>query len=156
MFFCLRQLHLKPRSCAQFAPGCKFAPGVQNCTRGVFLAMWTVFLEFAPECKFAPGCKFAPAFEVVQIYLHPGANCAHERKMHNFYTFWLEILIKGRHFLLRCCLKSIKNKFQVFFIETHIMFIILIILQHDIWTFMGTVDRPLQSTHFLESKHQVR
>ena len=29
---------LKPRSCAQFAPGCKFAPGVQICTRGVFLA----------------------------------------------------------------------------------------------------------------------
>ena len=30
---------VKPRSCAQFAPGCKFAPGVQICTRGVFLAM---------------------------------------------------------------------------------------------------------------------
>ena len=23
---------------------------------------------------FAPGCKFAPTLEVVQIYLHPGAN----------------------------------------------------------------------------------
>ena len=32
-------IDLKPRSCAQFAPGCKFAPGVQICTRGVFLAM---------------------------------------------------------------------------------------------------------------------
>ena len=30
---------LKPCSCAQFAPGCKVAPGVQICTRGVFLAM---------------------------------------------------------------------------------------------------------------------
>ena len=29
----------KSLSCAQFAPGCKFAPGVQICTRGVFLAM---------------------------------------------------------------------------------------------------------------------
>ena len=28
--------------------------------------------------QFAPGCKFAPTLEVVQIYLHPGANCAHE------------------------------------------------------------------------------
>ena len=31
--------HLKPRSCAQFAPVCKFAPRVQICTPGVFLAM---------------------------------------------------------------------------------------------------------------------
>ena len=44
-------------------------------------------------CTLAPGCKFAPAFEVVQIYLHPGVNlhpgakCAHERKLYNFYTF---------------------------------------------------------------------
>ena len=47
--------------------------------------------------------------------LHPGANCAHERKLYNFYTFRLEMSINGRHFLLRCCLKSIKNKFQVVF-----------------------------------------
>ena len=50
-----------------------------------------------PGCKFAHGVYFwpcerclknlHPAFEVVQIYLHPGANCAHERKLYNFYTF---------------------------------------------------------------------
>ena len=32
-------LTTKPRSCAQFAPGCKFAPRVQICNPGVFLAM---------------------------------------------------------------------------------------------------------------------
>ena len=31
--------------------------------------------------------KFAPTLGVVQIYLHPGANCAHKRKMFNFCTF---------------------------------------------------------------------
>ena len=36
---CAHEHGFKPRSCAQFAPGCKFAPGVQICTRGVFLAM---------------------------------------------------------------------------------------------------------------------
>ena len=36
---------------------------------------------------FAPGCKFAPTFEVEQIYLHPGANCEYERKICIFYTF---------------------------------------------------------------------
>ena len=50
---------------------------------------------------------------MVQIYLHPGANCAHERKLYNFYTLRWEISINARCFLLRCCLKSIKNKFQV-------------------------------------------
>ena len=69
---------LKPRSCAQFAPGCKpgckFAPGVY---------FWP-----CEQCfKNLPGFKFALAFEVVQIYLHPGANCAQERKLYNFYTF---------------------------------------------------------------------
>ena len=44
-------------------------------------------------CTRVQGCKFAPSFEVEQIYLHPGANlhlgaiCAYERKMFNFYTF---------------------------------------------------------------------
>ena len=38
-------------------------------------------------------CKFVPTLEVVQIDLHAGANlplganCAHERKIFNFYTF---------------------------------------------------------------------
>ena len=49
-----------------------------------------------PGANLHPGCIFghvngvlriAPAFEVGQIYLHPGANCAHERKMYNFFTF---------------------------------------------------------------------
>ena len=31
--------------------------------------------------------QFAPVFKVVQIYLHPGANCAHERKLYIFYKF---------------------------------------------------------------------
>ena len=106
----------KPRSCAQFAPECKFAPGVY------FLPCERCFKNLHPV-RIAPGCKFAPAFEVVQIYLHsganlhPGANGAHERKLYNFYTFCWEISINGRHFLLRCCLKSNKNKFQVVFIE---------------------------------------
>ena len=73
-----------PRSCAQFAPGCKIAPGVQICTR---VYSWPCERCFKNLHPFAPGCKFAPAFEVVQIYLHPGANCAHERKLYNFYTF---------------------------------------------------------------------
>ena len=69
--------YLKPCLCVQFAPGC---------TPVVFLAMSTMFYEFA-------GCKFAPTFEVVQIYLHPGANllpgalCTHERKMFYCYSF---------------------------------------------------------------------
>ena len=37
----------------------------------------------------------------VQI-VHMNANC-------------IKISINGRHFLLRCCLKTIKNKFQVVF-----------------------------------------
>ena len=68
-------------SYAQFAPGCIFdhVNGVLRiCTRDLIVA---------------PGCKFAPTFEVEQIYFHPGANlhpgaiCAYERKMFNFYTF---------------------------------------------------------------------
>ena len=71
----------KPRSCAQFAPECKFAPGVY------FLPCERCFKNLHPV-RIAPGCKFAPAFEVVQIYLHsganlhPGANGAHERKLY--------------------------------------------------------------------------
>ena len=69
-----------PRSCAQFAPGCKIAPGcIFGHVNGV--------LRICTRVQIASGCKFAPAFEVVQIYLHPGANCAHERKLYNFYTF---------------------------------------------------------------------
>ena len=37
---------------------------------------------------FAPGCKFAPTLEVVQIYLHPGAKCAHERKIFIHFNLW--------------------------------------------------------------------
>ena len=76
---------------------------------------------------------------MVQIYLHPGANlqlganCAHERKPYNFYTFWLEISINGRHFLLRCCLNLIKNKFQVFFCQNNIIFII--------WSFLNKISK---------------
>ena len=72
---------------ANLHPGCKFAPGVY------FWPCERCFKNLHPGAKFAPGCKFAPAFEVVQIYLHPdanlhpGANCAHERKLYNFYTF---------------------------------------------------------------------
>ena len=68
---------------ANLHPGCKFAPGVY------FWPCERCFKNLHPGAN----CKFAPAFEVVQIYLHPdanlhpGANCAHERKLSNFYTF---------------------------------------------------------------------
>ena len=60
---------LKLGSYAQFAPRVYFWP-CERCFKNLH-----------------PGCKFAPTFEVVQIYLHPGANCAYERKMFIFYTF---------------------------------------------------------------------
>ena len=49
---------------------CKFAPGVYFGHVNGVLRICT---------RVQPGCKFAPAFE--------GANCAHERKLYNFYTF---------------------------------------------------------------------
>ena len=73
---------LKLGSYAQFAPGanlhpgCKFAPLVYFCHVNGVLRI----------CTRVQICKFAPSFEVEQIYLHPGANCAYERKMFNFYT----------------------------------------------------------------------
>ena len=44
-------------------------------------------LRFATGVQIFTGCKFASTFEVVQINLNPGANCACERKLNNFYTF---------------------------------------------------------------------
>ena len=76
---------------------CAICTRVQICTRGANLHPGCIFGHVNGVLRnlhqFAPGCKFAPAFEVVQIYLHPGANlhpgadCAHERKLYNFYTF---------------------------------------------------------------------
>ena len=60
------------------------------CTRvqtGVQIAPGVYFWPCEQCFKNLPGFKFALAFEVVQIYLHPGANCAQERKLYNFYTF---------------------------------------------------------------------
>ena len=61
------------------------------CTRGANLHPGCIFGHVNGVLRICtrvqPGCKFAPAFEVVQIYLHPGPNCAHERKLYNFYTF---------------------------------------------------------------------
>ena len=84
----------------------------------------------------APGVCFLPCercfknlqIRSVQIYLHPcanlhpGANCAHE--LYNFYTVLREISINDKHFLLRCCLKSIRNKFKVVFYrnENHVYY----------------------------------
>ena len=77
---------------ANLHPGFKFAPRVYfGHVNGVF--------RICTRCKFAPGCKFAPTFEVEQINLHPGANCAYERKMCIFYSFRSAILIYCRPFL---------------------------------------------------------
>ena len=54
-----------------------------------------------------------PTFDVVQLYLHPGANCAHERKPFNFYIRFDRSLICGRPFLLRICINRYKNEFQM-------------------------------------------
>ena len=83
---------------ANLHPGCKFVPRVY------FWPCERCFKNLHPECK------FAPTFEVEQIYLHPGATllpgaiCAYERKLFNFYTFGSEILIYRRPFLIRSCI----------------------------------------------------
>ena len=83
-------VRLKPRSCAQFAPGVYFWP-CERCFNLLLLSLWCKFICTRVQiCRvqicscfrcganlFAPGCKF----------WHPGANCAHERKLYNFYTF---------------------------------------------------------------------
>ena len=61
-----------PRLCAQFAPGCKFAPQVQICTPGVFSG------QSCERCckNLHPGANlFAPTLEVVQI-VHMNAKCS--------------------------------------------------------------------------------
>ena len=55
--------------------------------------------------RICTGCKFAHTFEVEQIYLHPGANCAYARKMCIFYSFRSAILIYCRRFCLKRYLK---------------------------------------------------
>ena len=60
--------------CAIFNLGANLHPGCIFCHLNGVLRICTVY-------------KFAPTLEVVHIYLHPGSNCAHERKMFNFYTF---------------------------------------------------------------------
>ena len=47
-------------------------------------------------------CKFAPTFEVVQIYLHPGAICAHERKMFFFFILRSGILMYAGCYIAGC------------------------------------------------------
>ena len=86
--------------------------------------------------------------------LHPGANCAHERKLYNFYTLWWEISINVRCFLLRCCFKSIKNKCQVVFYrnEYHVYY-----FNHSSIRYLNMYGyhRSSPPTHtFSESKHQ--
>ena len=56
-------------------PGCKFTPGVYfwPCERGFK--------------NLHPGANLPPSFEVVQIYLRPGAICAHERKMNVLFLY---------------------------------------------------------------------
>ena len=61
------KIQIKPRSCAQFAPGCKFAPWVY------FWSCERCFKNLHSGANLH-GCKFAPAFDVVQIYLHSDAN----------------------------------------------------------------------------------
>ena len=59
---------------------------VQICIRGANTHPGRIFGHVNGVLRI--GYKFAPAFEVVQMgaNLHPGANCAHERKLYNFYT----------------------------------------------------------------------
>ena len=55
---------------ANLHPGCKFAPGVY------FWPCERCFKNLHPGVNLSPGAN-----------LHPGANCAHERKLYNFYIF---------------------------------------------------------------------
>ena len=129
---------------------CTICTQVQKCTRGANLH---------------PGCIFGHVNGVLRICTrvqicsclrggsnwHPGANCAHERKLYNSIHF-----DNGRHFLLRCCLKSIKNKFQVVINrkEYHVYYFHHSSIRY--WNLYG-YDRSPPPTHtFLESKHQAR
>ena len=123
-----------------------------------------------PSANLHPRCIFGHVNGVLRICtrvqicsclrgganLHPDANCAHERKLYNFYTLCLEISINGRHFLLRCCLKSNKNKFQVVFIEKNIMFINFNHSSTPYLNMYGYRRSPPPTQTCLESKHQAR
>ena len=67
-------------------------PGA-NLPHGCIFGHVNGVLRICTRVQISTGCKFAPTFEVEQIYLHPAANlhpgaiCAYERKIFNFYTF---------------------------------------------------------------------
>ena len=66
-------------------------PGA-NLHRDYFWSCEWCFKKLHPGENLHP-MQIFPTLEVVQIYLHPGANllpganCAHKRKMFNFFTF---------------------------------------------------------------------
>ena len=65
-----------------------------------------------PGANLHSGCNFGhvngvPTLVVVQIYLHPGANCAHARKMFNLLYILIGDFDFGRHFILQLCIKPI-------------------------------------------------
>ena len=62
-------LHSEGGGGVKFAPGCCFGH-----VNGVF--------------RFLSRVQISPSFEVVHPLFAPGANCAHERKMFNFYSFY--------------------------------------------------------------------
>ena len=88
-------------------PGCKFAPGVyfwscERCCKN--LHPGANLLLPSRWCKFI--WTRVQICTPVQI-VHMNANC-----IISIHFDW-RLSINGRHFLLRCCLKSIKNKFQI-------------------------------------------
>ena len=83
-------------------PGCIF--GHMNC-----------LLRICSRMQIAPRCKFAPTFRVEQIYLHPGANCAYERKNVYFqYVLIVDFDILQTCFVYDFVLNDIKVNFKLF------------------------------------------
>ena len=126
-----------------------------------------------PGCKFAPGVYFWPCERCFKN-LHPGANLLLPSRWCKFICTRVQIGTRvqivhlnanciisihfdnGRHFLLRCCLKSIKNKFQVVIYrkEYHVYYFNHSSIRY--WNLYGYDRSPLPTHTFLESKHQAR
>ena len=85
------------------------------CTPGVFFGHMNGLLRICSRMQICTKCKFAPTFEVEQIYLHPDAKCAYERK-----NVYFQYVLIGDFDILQTCfvydfvLNDIKVNFKLF------------------------------------------